>query len=88
MAKFASQFTGTRSCVIYIMNCTNVDPQFIDTVVKHELAHYIDYMVDGQSDNHGGHWKNIMLSWSQDPAAMLKSDDIPILCQYELGYLQ
>ena len=56
-------------CRIYINECLESDPKVVRKVLIHELAHYVDFMNDGEMEDHKGEWRRIMHGWDQRATA-------------------
>lgn len=65
---------GNRTCIVILNACLKDAPKYFrEKVVLHEMAHYVDYMVDGEMDGHKGHWAHIMRNWDLAPNAKAKA---------------
>lgn len=54
-----------KQCRIVINECLASDSGLVRKVLIHELAHYVDFMTDGEMEDHKGEWRQIMHGWNQ-----------------------
>jgi hypothetical protein len=59
-------------CINLHLHKNSSEEQIVDTML-HEIAHALDYLVDGKSSGHGTHWKSISGQLGNTPKAKSKS---------------
>lgn len=64
-------FADGRMSSYIVINICLADPRtpkgFLKTTILHELAHYVDFHMDGASDGHKGFWAKVMRRWGKAP---------------------
>lgn len=75
--------SGKPMCYIMLNECmeNGGSSRRSEEVLKHELAHYIDFMTDGMMSDHGGQWTFIMNSMGLTPREYAREVDIPHSCR-------
>lgn len=75
--------SGKPMCYIMLNECMEAggNTKATDTIIKHELAHYIDFMTDGMMSGHGGQWTFIMNSLGLAPREYARKVDVPESCR-------
>lgn len=69
-----------HACKIFINECLAGEPKLVRQVLIHELAHYVDFMTDGEMEDHKGEWRRIMHGWDQR-AEVRFSGRMPRACE-------
>jgi hypothetical protein len=82
MCGFGKQ-SGKPMCYIMLNSCIEEEGRtdLSDKILKHELAHYIDFMTDGMMSDHGGQWTFIMNSMGLKPRQYARRTDTPRSCR-------
>lgn len=74
--------TGNPLCHIVLNECMEAGgvTDASEEIFKHELAHYIDYMSDGEMEDHKGEWATIMKDMGLHPEKRIQKEDTPESC--------